>query len=132
MSLLKILRLLNSQKNKMPYALKNKKTGRLLCVEPQKGLVDCGKWEEPYETLLLKLSDTGYEDIIFLTSKKWIAYSLKKTGKSSFPNIEIDLDKQGFGSEDIELKNIEVVLLRVKRKNSSAELERKKFAENMK
>ena len=109
----------------MPYALRNKKTGRLLCVTAEKEWV-CLDWETPYEEVILKLEDTEYNDIIFLTGKKNVAYALKRTGRNICPNIKIDLDAQRFGIPDIELKNLEIVQLKIKRKNSSIELLRKK------
>ena len=98
----------------MLYAIKNKRTGRLLVVGAEKATRHYD-YEQPFVFTFLEVRESKFQDTIFVTTNKKIAYALAKTGHW---NDELAMSF-GHGETKIELKDLQVVQLTIKTKPRS-------------
>lgn len=100
----------------MLYAIRNKKTGRLLTVEPGSrkdsdwGYDGVDERRVDYTVLYLWLQDSEYPGVVFATSEEDTVNDLLTEGKSTTRDIErIDF---GWGTSAFTLADLERVELR--------------------
>jgi len=88
----------------MLYAIRNKKTGRLLSVNFQARIVSEEWGERKYVEKCYELIDNEHQqNFVFVTSDKEFVYDLKKTGKVDHVQINFGWIADKFTLDDLEV-----------------------------
>ena len=94
------------------FALRNKKTGRLLTIEPNiEQYEDCGGWDitwRTYNRAILNLKDSNYDGVVFVTNDESVIKSLLADGKTTDP-YHIYIIRNGF--DRFNLTDLQIVKL---------------------
>lgn len=97
----------------MLYAIKNKKTNRLLRLDTeflQSSIPEDSDWYEGPGTVWYILRDAEFHGMIYTTTSKEDAEELLRDGKTRYPDtrIEFGWGQNQFAPEDLELVEIPV------------------------